>query len=406
MKHTLATATAVCVLLGASNVYAVDFTFEGYADLRFVAPPDETSFLDGGLGKLRYGPEDGSPQAHVGDIVFQGHAQITGELSSVVVLRSDPEHGLAADILEGYVRYRPVPANHWRWSAKVGAFFPAISLENTETGWTSYWTVTPSAINSWIGDELRTIGGEGKLEWRSDARNFSVTGAVFGFNDPAGVMIAHHGWTFDDRPTGLLEHSREADAVAISFGEPIPYQAQLFAEIDHHAGWYAQASWEENGIGRIDVTRYDNRGEDDKEMGDQYAWETTFWSGGLRTGYEDFTLLAQAMSGYTAIEPAENFEVETTFKSAYVLLGWQRDDWRLAARADVFQTRTETPFGPSATSEDGHAFTLAASWLPEEWLKLTGEFLSVNSTRAQRSIVGLSPEQTDNQFQMVARFYL
>ncbi|HVP85560.1 MAG TPA: hypothetical protein VMS78_12645 [Rhizomicrobium sp.] len=406
MKNIPAAFAFACAALIATDVFAVDFSFDGYGDLRLVAPSSEVSYLDGGLGKLRYGGSDDSPGVHVSELALQARAQITGELSSVVVLRSDPEHGPAVDILEGYVRYRPVSTNNWRWSAKVGAFFPAISLENTEIGWTSYWTLTPSAINSWIGDELRTIGGEGKAEWRDDASTFSVTGAVFGFNDPAGVMIAHRGWTMNDRPTGLLEHSREADAVAISFGEPIPYQAQLFAEIDHRVGWYAQASWEENGIGRIDVTRYDNRGKDDAEMGEQYAWETTFWSGGLRTGYDDFTLLMQGMSGYTAVEPFEDFEIETTFKAAYALIGWQRDNWRLAARADVFQTRTETPFGPSATSEDGHAFTLAATWVPQEWLRLTAEFLSVNSTRAQRSIVGLSPDQTDNQFQLAARFYL
>ena len=47
------------------------------------------------------------------------------------------------------------------WSVKAGAFFPTISLENDDLGWTSPYTLTPSAINSWIGEELRTIGSEG-----------------------------------------------------------------------------------------------------------------------------------------------------------------------------------------------------------------------------------------------------
>ena len=46
---------------------------------------------------------------------------------------------------------------------KTGAFFPTISLENDDLGWTSPYTLTPSAINSWIGDELRTIGSEAIL---------------------------------------------------------------------------------------------------------------------------------------------------------------------------------------------------------------------------------------------------
>jgi len=218
-------------------------------------------------------------------------------------------------------------------------------------------------------------------------------------------MIADRGWTLDDRPSGLLEHSREPDAIAILFGDPIPYQAHLFAEIDHRVGWYAQAAWDETGLGRLEVLRYDNRGQDDVEKDDQFAWDTAFWSGGLSTTFDEFTLLAQGMTGYTAVEPLEDFEIETYFKAAYALLGWQREDWRLAARADVFQTRTDTAFGPTTSSEDGHAFTAAATWLPKQWLRLTGEFLSVNSTRAQRTVTGLAPHQIDNQFQLAARIY-
>lgn len=395
----------LCCVLGA-NAHAADFSLDGYADLRLVAPPHEVSYLDGGLGKLRYGAKDDSPGLHLSEAALQGRAQFSGAFSSVLVLRSDPDRGPAVDILEGYVRYRPVSTNNWRWSVKAGAFFPPISLENDEIGWTSYWTLTPSAINSWIGDELRTIGGEGKLEWRNDAQKLSVTGALFGFNDPAGVIIAHRGWALDDRPAGLLEHTREPDATAIAFGEPIPYQAQLFAEIDHKFGWYLQVSWDETGLGHIDLARYDNRGRNDAEMNEQYAWQTAFWSGGLRTSLNEFTLLAQAMRGYTTVQPFSNFVVETRYKAAYALIGWERGHWRFASRADVFATRTRTPYGPSATSEDGHAFTLSASWLPHEWLRLTGEFISVVSGRQQRSLIGLAPNQTGNQFQLAARFYL
>lgn len=406
MKHVLAVSVFVGACMVAQNVSAVDFSFDGYGDLRLAVPSNEMSYLDGGLGKVRYGAKDDSPGLHLSEVVLQARAQFSGALSSVIVLRSDPEHGPAIDLLEGYVRYRPVSTNRWRWSVKAGAFFPAISLENTEIGWTSYWTLTPSAINAWIGDELRTIGGEARLEWRGDERTLGLAGAVFGFNDPAGVLIAHRGWTFNDRPTGLLERTREADAVAIAFGEPIPYQAYLFSEIDRRAGWYAQAFWDERGLGRIDLMRYDNRGRDDVEKDDQFAWETTFWSGGLRAQHDAFTILAQALSGYTSIEPFADFEIETTFKSAYVLIGWETDEIRLAARADLFQTRTETPFGPSNMSEDGHAVVFAATWLANDWIRLTGEFLSVSSRRAQRAAIGISPAQTDNQFQIAARFYL
>ena len=48
---------------------------------------------------------------------------------------------------------------------KAGAFFPTISLENDDIGWTSPYTLSASAINTWIGEELRTIGTEGTLRF-------------------------------------------------------------------------------------------------------------------------------------------------------------------------------------------------------------------------------------------------
>jgi len=79
------------------------------------------------------------------------------------VLRAEPDDRNVVDALEAYLRYAPASDGDVSWSMKAGAFFPTISLENDDLGWASPYTLTPSAINSWIGDELRTIGGEGKL---------------------------------------------------------------------------------------------------------------------------------------------------------------------------------------------------------------------------------------------------
>ena len=38
--------------------HAADVEFDGYADLRLIAPPSTDAYLDGGLGKLRYGEDD------------------------------------------------------------------------------------------------------------------------------------------------------------------------------------------------------------------------------------------------------------------------------------------------------------------------------------------------------------
>ncbi len=233
---------------------AADFQFEFYGDLRLVAPPSTGAYLDGELGKLRYGDDDGAFQP--GDLVGEGRARISPELMVTATARANAEYGPAVDLLEAYARYSPVSANRWHWSVKVGAFFPPLSLENDQVGWTSFWTITPSAINSWVGEELRVIGAEGTLEWRRDSGTLTLIGAVFGDNDPAGVMIADRGWTFDDRVAGLFEHERLPDAAA--FDAPPPAYAHLFTEIDGRPGWYLDLSWEPADIGGFEIMRYDN----------------------------------------------------------------------------------------------------------------------------------------------------
>src|SRR5258705_6925122 len=145
--------------------------------------------------------------------------------------------------------YRPVSTSAFRWSIKAGAFFPPISLENTEIGWTSPWTLTPSAINTWVGEELRTIGLEGMLEWRSEVRTIAFMASIYGWNDPAGILVADRGWALHDRVTGLIDRPREPDAIAYATHVPEPLYTYEVLEIDGRPGWYAAASWDEAALG-------------------------------------------------------------------------------------------------------------------------------------------------------------
>jgi len=93
--------------------------------------------------------------------VLQAELGLNQNFHLVSVLRAEPETPSVIDALETYLRYDDQKGDIG-WSVKAGAFFPTISLENDDLGWTSPYTLTPSAINSWIGDELRTIGSEGR----------------------------------------------------------------------------------------------------------------------------------------------------------------------------------------------------------------------------------------------------
>ena len=232
------------LLAAAMPAAAADLTASGFADFSLVQPSDQQSRLDGGLGKLRYGSTgDPGPQLQ----------------------------------LEGYGRYRRIEIPALEWQFKLGAFFPPISLENQEIGWTSPWTITPSAINSWVGEEPRTIGDETSLERRSGT------------------------------------------------GSP---------------GWYGAVAWRADGLGRLTVLRYDNRADPTAIRQGQIAWHTQFTSVGAEGDIGEVVILTQGMVGDTEIDPSIHFHLATHFQAAYLLAGWNVGDWTLAGRTDAFATRT------------------------------------------------------------------
>ena len=402
MRKLLATV----LLIGSSSpAMAVDFHFDGYADFRLIVPSNQESWQDGQLGKLRYGAEDNRPELRIAEAVGQAVVLITPELMGLAVARIEPEQRTFFDLLEAYVRYRPVSTTAWRWSVKAGAFFPPISLENTELGWTSPWTLTPSAINTWVGEELRTIGMEGALEWRSEQRTITAMASLFGWNDPAGVLVADRGWALHDRVTGLIDRPREPDLIAAALHVTPPLYTYEALEIDGRPGWYAAASWDEVGLGFFNLIYYNNEA-DPTAVRRQIAWRTDFWNAGVRTEIGNVTVMAQAMRGETLITPSPSFYSDTVFKSAYLLAGWNINEaWRVAARADVFSNDEKRPF-PNNLSEHGNALTAAVNYLPYDWLRLTAEAIRVDSTRNQRKSAGLPAQAVENQFQLSAKFYL
>ena len=381
------------------------------SDFRMVLPSQQKSYLDGGLGKTHYGnlPNKGGLGLHFNQAILQASGtMVIPELTFMVDGRVNPEYGLGIDLIEAWARYRPAPTGDLSWSVKAGAFFPPGSLENGEIGWTSFWTLTPSAINSWIGNEIRVIGTEGTVKWQNEEIGpLTLMGAVFTNNDPAGVMIADRGWSFDDRVSGLFEKNRLPDAMTATFRRPGPFQEFLFEETDGKVGWYGDLTWEPENIGGFEIMRYDNGADAAKAHRGVFAWHTDFWNFSAQTQFGNVTLLAQAMTGDTIIKPTPTIRNVTNFSSAYGLVGYDMGDWWLAGRLEFFQTRTiRNGTLPMPISEDGTAGTFSASWQAHDWLRLTSEILVVDSNRTQRSVDKVATHQTETQVQFAARLYL
>ena len=133
-------------------------------DLRAVSSDGRESFLDNGQGKLRF-DED-----HQGIQLGRLRAawnQPLGEVFSAHVEAStwDDDDKNPIDLTEAYLEYRPYPRAGLRTRLRLGAFYPPMSLESRAVGWETPYTITPSAISSWIGEEIRTVGLEGQVDW-------------------------------------------------------------------------------------------------------------------------------------------------------------------------------------------------------------------------------------------------
>ncbi|HET6546384.1 MAG TPA: hypothetical protein VFG55_06530 [Rhodanobacteraceae bacterium] len=388
----------------ARSAGAQDVDLHGYLDCRLVARSSERSWTDGGLGKTRFG--DGGVAPICAQAAVVGTWQVTPDILGLADVQVATTGRDALSVLEAYLRYRPVSITPLRSSLKLGAFFPPISLENDAIGWTSPWTLTPSAINSWIGEELRTIGAEAQLEWRGTGHSIEGVAALVRNNDPAGELMAARGWSLSDLTSGIGSRVREPDVYALDNHESVPLRFDPFLENDGRLGWYAGATWRAPGRGRVSLLRYDNEADPTTHSGGAspvFSWHTQFWSLGAEADAGRLVLLAQAMSGSTEIAPSPDFSTSTDFRAAYVLAGWNLGAWRAAVRIDAFSTEQLPRSLSDRVRGHGNAGTLALDWRPFDWLRLSGEWLHLRSSRNQRLEEGLPERATDNQLQLSAR---
>ena len=403
MKIRVALAMLACA--GAMRIAgAADFSAHGYVDCRLVSRASERSWADGGFGKTRFGNGGVSAGCMQADLTLA--AQLTPALLALADVQYQTTDKNAFSALEAYLRYRPVSTTPLRWSVKVGEFFMPVSLENDAIGWTSPWTLTPSAINSWLGEEFRTIGAEGRLEWRGAASTVEGVVGLVRSNDPAGELLAARGWSLSDITSGIGSRVREPDAYATVNGVPYPLRFNPFLENDGRTGWYAGAGWKMPGAGGVQLLRYDNEADPASHSNGSsptFSWRTDFWSLGAEADVGDIVFLGQAMTGSTLIVPSPYFSTSTDFRAAYLLAGWNRGVLRPTLRVDAFSTDQMPRSIEGRWREHGNAITFALNWRPYAWLRVTGEALRVYSWRNQRLDDGDSPQQTDNQVQLSAR---
>jgi hypothetical protein len=387
-------------------------TFSASFDLRAVAADGEPSWTDSGFGKARFDGDEGEaavrPVAAHAALIWE--PRLGWDLGATIVVAAQHEQDEPVDLVEAFLAYKPVPRSSTRLSARAGLFWPPVSLEHEGASWSVTGMITPSAINSWIGEEVKVVGAEATAAREVHGNRLAATFGLFGVNDTAGTLIAFRGWALHDLKAGAFGHQPLPRLNQFMQFAQAPATRPLI-ELDGRIGFYGKLGWQLRAPIRLEAFYYDNRG-DPEAVNDelQWGWETRFLNLGARIDFGDRTwLLAQALTGATKMgfrDSTGRYWVETRFRSGFARLSHRIGALALTGRADWFETREEGSQMDRDESERGWALAAAASWAVSDQAEILVEGLHVDSERGVRRRDGLEPRQRQNVAQLALRITL
>lgn len=387
---------------------------ELYTDARLAVASGEPSWFNDWLGKGRYGGQrDGDTRtlARIPEVSLLAKVDITWDLKSFVHLKYDPEQDDPVDIVEAYLKYQPAPRSAFSYSLKAGLFFPHISRENVGIAWTTPYTITPSAVNSWVGEEIRALGLEAKATYKGEIHRISLTGAVFGFNDPAGTLLAFRGWGIGDAKVGAFGELPLPPVPSIGLNSNFikqPLWVRPVREIDDRPGFYGALDWQYGNNLEVGAFYYDNRGDPEIIGSDgQYAWDTKFWNFYLEADMPgDIKLISQYMVGNTQMgriwRDGKRY-VDVDYDAGFILASKKIDRFRVSARMDWYGADDNSFAHYDNNNESGTAFTAAISAEVFKKDVVLLEYLRIDSERPSRATIGFAPDQSNDILQVSYR---
>jgi hypothetical protein len=396
----------LCLL--ALPAAAQTFHVFGFLTGREIYATGQRSSTTGGFGRLDTGAGAAGDNANHNQLLAQVGADwspatwITFHAQGLARHEPSGTQGKQAGLVEGYAEL-----HNDKWRLRAGQFFLPTSRENIDPLWTSPYTISYSALNSWIAQEVRPLGVD--LQYKP---NFYLTAGATAFrgNDTMGTLLAWRGWSVGNR---LSVYNEVLPLPPVfSLGKPGYFRWQragtvaIGRDLDTHAGWSARvrASLPERGM--IQFTRVDNRG--DRELyTDQYSWTTKFNVISGELGSRDTTILAaEYANGTTGMGPMDPLRafVQMDFSTAYVLVSRKSGRFRTSARFDLFDTHDRDHSIAETNTEHGRSWTLAAFHEPIAHTRVGVEFVQVTGHRLAAEQSGFDGNTDGRTLTLEARY--
>lgn len=411
LAASLAMGLAATTSAQATTSLFAPETFNAWLDLRLAAADGERSWLKGGLGKLRAG--NGTAGLVDAGLVWTPilYDDLTGHLAIVGQTGADAAQGVS----EAYFKWKPVPVSSKRYAFRLGRMFLPVSLEHDGPGWTTTRTLTPSALNSWIGEEGLVAGVEAGAERRWDGQAIGLTAGLFMGGDTAGTILVYRGWAMHDIAAKADSALRLPDDTS---GQGYRYvftrqaeRSKPGVEVDGRPGAYLRAEWRPRAPVAAHLFYFVNPGNPTVVRHGQYGWSTAFAEGGVVYRPADgVEVMAQALTGHTrmgAILNAGRHPADAVFDTVYVMATRTFGSGEsVSGRVEYSRVTDRSLLDLDNNNERNCAVTLAWVKPVAEHLSIALEALHVASNRPARDIQFEAARQGQTQIQAALKFRL
>jgi hypothetical protein len=352
-------------------------------DVRLVRAGPATSWTDRGAGKLRYGGKatasgfERATRLVASQLAIEVGAALPWDIRAQAQVNF--EHDLADDdepwLIEAILR-KEWGASRSGFGLQAGVMNVPFSLEHVGPAWTPEYTLTASALNSWLWEDLNLAGLEG--EWWRTGRGLRVSAlAGVGFGpDQFGRLLAIRGWALGDGLSGL-----NSDLALPNRSD----RTEVFDERDDRPAGYAWLSVsDEQQLGELKVGYFNNNGDESEPS----VWRTHFTTVAITIHpHPGIDLLAQYLEGKGHVAAPAN---DSSLSAYYGLISWHSLRQRVSVRYDSF--RLGDLDGPPITTEDGHAWTLAYQYQLGLRHRLAAEYIWLDSRRVASAFSNPTPD--------------